>query len=161
MRIGESGQVFGCLKFRSMHINSAQHLEVLLASDPVLQKEWQETFKLKNDPRITRIGRFLRKLSLDELPQFVNVFWGEMSVVGARPIVSEELTTYYNKTAITYCAMKPGITGPWQVGKRSDTEDYNERVDLDRWYILNASIWLDIKIIIKTVLKMFITKGAY
>jgi len=161
MRIGESGQVFGCLKFRSMHINSDQHLEALLASDPVLQKEWQETFKLKNDTRITRIGLFLRKTSLDELPQFINVLWGEMSVVGARPIVSEELTTYYNKTAITYCAMKPGITGPWQVGKRNDTEDYNERVDLDRWYILNASIWLDIKIIIKTVLKMFITKGAY
>ena len=160
-RIGESGQVFDCLKFRTMRINSEQALKELLASDPALQDEWQKSFKLKNDQRITRIGGFLRKLSLDEMPQFVNVFWGEMSVVGARPIVSQELSDYYKETAITYCAMKPGITGPWQVGKRSDTEDYNERVDLDRWYVLNASILLDLKIIFKTVFKVLSGKGAY
>jgi exopolysaccharide biosynthesis polyprenyl glycosylphosphotransferase len=160
-RIGESGQLFGCLKFRSMHLNADQRLEELLTNNPDLQREWEKNFKLKNDPRITRIGRFLRKTSLDELPQFINVLMGEMSVVGARPIVSQELSDYYKETAITYCAMKPGITGPWQVGKRSDTEDYDERVDLDRWYILNASIWLDLTIIFKTIFKMFTGAGAY
>ena len=160
-RIGECGEPFGCLKFRSMHKNADQRLEKLLASDPARREEWRKTFKLKNDPRISRIGRFLRKTSLDELPQFINVILGEMSVVGARPVVSEELSDYYKETAITYCAMKPGLTGPWQVGARSDTQDYNERVDLDRWYILNASIWLDLKIIFKTVLKMFSGSGAY
>jgi len=160
-RIGESGQTFGCLKFRSMHINSDHRLKELLAKNPALQKEWQKSFKLKNDPRITRIGRFLRRTSLDELPQFINVFLGEMSVVGARPIVSQELSDYYKETAISYCAMKPGITGPWQVGKRSDTEDYKERVDLDRWYVLNASIWLDLNIIFKTIFKVFKGSGAY
>lgn len=160
-RIGESGQIFGCLKFRSMHINSDLRLKDLLDGNPNLRREWQKTFKLKNDPRITRIGKILRKTSLDELPQFINVFLGEMSVVGARPIVSQELSDYYKETAITYCAMKPGITGPWQVGKRSDTEDYNERVDLDRWYVLNASIWLDIKIIFKTIFKVLSGTGAY
>jgi exopolysaccharide biosynthesis polyprenyl glycosylphosphotransferase len=160
-RIGESGEVFGCLKFRSMHINSDQHLKELLASDPALQKEWQKTFKLKNDSRVTRIGRLLRKTSFDELPQFINVLIGDMSIVGARPIVGQELSDYYKETAITYCAMKPGITGPWQVGKRSDIEDYEERVDLDRWYVLNASIGLDLTIIFKTILKVLKGSGAY
>ena len=160
-RIREAGKIFHCLKFRTMHVNADQRLEELLEQNPALQKEWEKSFKLKNDPRITKIGKFLRKTSLDELPQFLNVFKGEMSVVGARPIVNEELTKHYNTTAITYCAMKPGITGLWQVGKRSDTEDYKERVELDRWYILNASIGLDLKIILKTVFRIFNTKGAY
>ena len=160
-RIREAGKVFHCLKFRTMHVNADQRLEELLEQNPALQQEWEKSFKLKKDPRITKIGKFLRKTSLDELPQFFNVLKGEMSVVGARPIVNEELTKHYNSTAITYCAMKPGITGLWQVGKRSDTEDYKERVELDRWYILNASIGLDLKIILKTVFRIFNTKGAY
>jgi lipopolysaccharide/colanic/teichoic acid biosynthesis glycosyltransferase len=111
---------------------------------------------------VTRIGRFLRKTSLDELPQFINVLKGEMSVVGARPVVQAELHNYYKKeNAGLYCSMKPGITGPWQVGKRSDTEDYNERVELDTWYVLNHSIWLDLKIILKTVARITTGRGAY
>jgi len=160
-RIGESGRPFGCLKFRTMDVDAEQRLLVLLARDPKLREEWERTYKLKNDPRVTPIGRFLRKVSLDELPQFINVLLGEMSVVGARPIVSHELSVYYKEVAMTYCAMKPGITGAWQVGKRSDTEDYKERVDLDRWYVLNSSIGLDLLIIAKTVLRMVNGKGAY
>jgi lipopolysaccharide/colanic/teichoic acid biosynthesis glycosyltransferase len=144
-----------------MHVNADQRLAKLLEDDPALKEEWRKNFKLKNDPRITKIGKFLRKTSLDEMPQFFDVLKGDMSVVGARPIVYEELKKYYNSTAITYCAMKPGVTGPWQVGNRSDTEDYNERVELDRWYILNNTLWLDLKIILKTILKVFNTKGAY
>jgi exopolysaccharide biosynthesis polyprenyl glycosylphosphotransferase len=160
-RIRETGKTFFCLKFRTMHVDADKRLQKLLAENPDFRLEWEKNFKLKNDPRITRIGKFLRKSSLDEFPQFINVLKGEMSVVGARPIVMEELTNYYKKTAITYCAMKPGITGLWQVGKRSDTEDYRERVELDRWYILNASLSLDLRIIFKTFCKMFIGKGAY
>ena len=144
-----------------MHVNAEQRLTKLLEEEPALREEWVKNYKLKNDPRITKTGKFLRKTSLDELPQFFNVLRGEMSVVGARPIVNEELTKYYNTTAITYCAMKPGVTGPWQIGKRSDIEDYNERVELDRWYILNTSIWLDLKIIVKTVFRIFNPNGAY
>jgi putative colanic acid biosysnthesis UDP-glucose lipid carrier transferase len=160
-RIGETGQPFGCLKFRTMHVNADRKLEEILARDPAARAEWEKTYKLKNDPRITRIGRFLRKTSLDELPQFINVVRGEMSVVGARPVVNEELYKYYKKEAIAYCSMKPGVTGPWQVGKRSDTENYLERVDLDHWYVLNSSIWLDLRIIFTTVYKVFNGRGAY
>jgi exopolysaccharide biosynthesis polyprenyl glycosylphosphotransferase len=160
-RIGENGKPFGCIKFRTMHVDADKRLKELLDKDPKLRAEWEKTYKLKNDPRVTRVGRFLRKTSLDELPQFINVLKGEMSVVGARPIVNEELWKYYKDIAITYCAMKPGLTGPWQAGKRSDIEDYAERVELDEWYVLNVSFWLDMKIIIKTVLKMFTGKGAY
>ncbi|WP_457570822.1 sugar transferase [Desulfovulcanus sp.] len=160
-RIGENGKPFGCIKFRTMHVDADKRLKELLDNNPDLRAEWEKTYKLKNDPRVTRVGRFLRKTSLDELPQFINVLKGEMSVVGARPIVDEELWKYYKDIAITYCAMKPGLTGPWQAGKRSDIEDYAERVELDEWYVLNVSFWLDMKIIIKTVLKMFTGKGAY
>lgn len=160
-RIMESGKKFDCLKFRTMHIDADEKLQDLLDENPTLRIEWESNHKLKNDPRITGIGKFLRKTSLDELPQFVNVLIGEMSVVGARPIVSEELHKYYNKTALTYCATKPGITGPWQCGKRSDIEDYNERVQLDNFYVLNCSFWLDVRIILKTLRGMLNGKGAY
>ncbi len=160
-RVMESGKRFGCLKFRTMHIDADERLKDLLEKDPALQEEWRKSFKLKNDPRITKVGRFLRKTSLDELPQFVNVLKGEMSVVGARPIVVEELRNYYGKTALTYCSMKPGITGPWQVGKRNDVTDYQERVEMDRRYVLTCSLMSDLKIIGKTVLRMIWPKGAY
>ena len=160
-RISESGRTFYCLKFRTMHVRAEERLREILRQYPARRQEWEATFKLKDDPRITRIGRFLRRTSLDELPQFLNVLRGEMSVVGARPIVDEELRRFYQEVAITYCAMKPGITGPWQVGKRSDTEDYRERVELDRRYIIQASPWLDIKIILQTVFRIFFAKGAY
>ncbi len=159
-RITATGREFGCLKFRSMVVNAEEQLEGILAENSDKQREWAGTYKLKNDPRVTRLGRFLRKTSLDELPQFFNVLRGDMSVVGARPIVGQELTDFYKDSAGRYCSMKPGITGPWQVEKRSDTTDYDERVDMDDWYILNYSLWTDIKIIAKTVKRVFDGKGA-
>lgn len=160
-RIGENGKKFDCYKFRSMHINADQRLKEILDNDPQLRKEWEQNFKLKNDPRITRVGKILRKTSLDELPQFINVLKGEMSVVGARPIVEDEFSTFYKDKAIAYCAMKPGVTGPWQVGARNDIEDYAQRVELDDWYVYNCSFGLDLKIIGLTAWKMLSGKGAY
>jgi putative colanic acid biosynthesis UDP-glucose lipid carrier transferase len=160
-RVMDSGKTFSCLKFRTMHVDADQRLHDLLEKDPALQEEWERTYKLKDDPRITRVGRFLRKTSLDELPQFINVLSGQMSVVGARPVVPEELEKYYKDTTLTYCSTKPGITGPWQAGKRSDIEDYKERVELDRRYILNCSLWLDIQIIFKTIWSILRGNGAY
>ncbi len=161
LRIMESGKKFYCLKFRTMHVNADQRLQELLERNPDLQTEWDNSYKLKNDPRITKAGRLLRKTSLDELPQFLNVLAGDMSVVGARPIVTDELEKYYSESALTYCAMKPGVTGLWQTGQRSDTIDYNNRVELDCWYVLHCSVWLDIKIILTTIWRIFRPKGAY
>lgn len=164
-RIMTSGREFKCLKFRTMAVDADQQLAQLLQEDSERAEEWKTNFKLKNDPRITRIGRFLRRTSLDELPQFVNVLRGEMSVVGARPIVGKELDDYYKgngeQSAGRYVSMKPGITGPWQVSKRNDIDDYKERVELDDWYVLNHTLWYDIKIIFKTIRCMFSGKGAY
>ena len=160
-RITATGKEFDCLKFRTMRVGADRELHHLLADNPDLKKEWDAHFKLKNDPRVTRIGRFLRRTSLDEFPQFLNVLKGDMSVVGARPIVGRELKDFYKESAGRYCSMKPGITGPWQVGRRSDVEDYTERVEMDDWYILNYSLWNDIKIIGKTIVSMFKGNGAY
>jgi exopolysaccharide biosynthesis polyprenyl glycosylphosphotransferase len=164
-RIMATGREFYCLKFRTMVKDADQRLEELLNSDPELRREWEQHYKLKEDPRVTRVGRLLRRTSLDELPQFFNVLKGEMSVVGARPIVGRELEAYYKgngeQSAGRYCSMKPGITGPWQVMKRSDTENYQERVELDDWYVLNFSLKTDLVIIAKTVVCMFTGKGAY
>jgi len=160
-RVMESGKKFNCLKFRTMQVNAHQRLKGLFEKNPALRDEWERAYKLKNDPRVTRVGKFLRRTSLDELPQFLNVLAGHMSVVGARPVVPEELDKYYKESALTYCATKPGITGLWQTGKRSDTVNYHERVALDRWYVLNCSSWLDIKIIFKTIRSMVKAKGAY
>lgn len=159
-RITSAGKEFGCLKFRSMVVNAEDMLEEMLDGDPSLRQEWETRFKLQNDPRITRLGKFLRKTSLDELPQFINVLKGEMSVVGARPIVGKELTDFYKESAGRYCSMKPGITGPWQVERRSDSASYDERVGMDDWYILNYSLWTDIKIIFKTIKRIFDGRGA-
>ncbi len=165
-RIMATGREFECLKFRTMEVDADKKLQELLKEDADLAEEWEKNYKLKKDPRITRIGRFLRRTSLDELPQFINVLRGEMSVVGARPIVGKELDEYYKKgdseqSAGRYVSMKPGITGPWQVSKRNDMDDYKERVELDDWYVLNHSLWYDIKIIVKTIICMFSGKGAY
>ena len=160
-RVTEGGKSYRCLKFRTMVVDADKRLKEILANDPVAAEEWEKTFKLKSDPRITWIGRFLRRTSLDELPQFINVLKGEMSVVGARPIVAKELQGYYKENGGLYCSLKPGITGPWQVSIRSDTENYQDRVDMDTWYVLNQNLWLDIKIIIRTVFSIFNRKGAY
>jgi exopolysaccharide biosynthesis polyprenyl glycosylphosphotransferase len=160
-RITCTGRDFFCLKFRTMHKDADKKLADILENDPEARQEWEKTFKLKKDPRVTPIGRFLRKTSLDELPQFINVLKGDMSVVGARPIVNQELCNYYKDKAGLYCSLKPGVTGLWQVNKRSDTEDYDERVSLDTWYVLNRSFVLDMQLIIKTVWCMVRGKGAY
>ncbi len=160
-RITAAGKEFSCYKFRTMCVGADKKLEQILAQNEELREEWEQKYKLRNDPRVTKIGKFLRRTSLDEIPQFFNVIRGDMSVVGARPIVGHELNNFYKESAGRYCSMKPGITGPWQVGKRSDVDDYNDRVQLDDWYILNYSLWTDIKIIIKTVKTMFKGNGSY
>jgi len=159
-RVTAAGKRFTCWKFRTMCVDADKKLQELLESDPQAREEWEKTFKLKNDPRVTWIGRFLRRTSLDELPQFINVLKGEMSVVGARPIVEKELYDYYGENGGLYCSLKPGITGLWQVSMRSDTVNYQDRVDLDTWYVLNRSAWLDFKIVLKTVWVVLSRKGA-
>ncbi|HCD2578741.1 TPA: exopolysaccharide biosynthesis polyprenyl glycosylphosphotransferase, partial [Klebsiella pneumoniae] len=158
-RVGKNGKPFKCLKFRSMVINSKEVLEEVLANDPEAKAEWDETFKLKNDPRITKIGQFLRRTSLDELPQLFNVVKGEMSLVGPRPIITAELERY-NEQVDYYLLSKPGMTGLWQVSGRSDV-DYNTRVYLDAWYVKNWSMWNDVAILFKTVGVVLKRDGAY
>ena len=158
-RIGHRGVPFTVYKFRSMHIDAEEKLQKLLLSCPLSKKEWEESFKLKNDPRITKIGNFLRKTSLDELPQLINVLKGEMSLVGPRPIVQNEIKRY-GEYYEYYTAVKPGITGLWQVSGRNDIE-YEERVQLDVWYTRNWSIELDIQILLQTISVVLMRKGSY
>lgn len=158
-RIGHRGKAFNCYKFRSMQINAGEALRELLDRDPVLKEEWERDFKLKNDPRITRVGKILRRTSLDELPQIFNVIRGEMSLVGPRPIVHEELERF-GDYARDYLLVLPGITGLWQVSGRSDI-DYEERVAMESWYVRNWSLWLDISLLFRTVGVVLARKGAY
>lgn len=158
-RIGLNGRRFKCLKFRSMIINSDAALRNLLERDPAAAAEWAQSQKLRNDPRVTRLGKILRETSLDELPQLWNVLKGDMSIVGPRPIVSAEVRRYGNSFK-AYAATKPGITGLWQVTGRSDCS-YEERVSLDVAYVENWSILRDIWIIAKTVVVVFGRKGSY
>lgn len=158
-RIGQGGRGFGCLKFRSMVIDSQARLDALLASDPAAQAEWNATRKLRRDPRVTAIGRFLRKTSLDELPQLINVLRGEMSLVGPRPVIAAELAEYYGPAAAHYMSVRPGITGLWQVSGRSDTS-YAQRVALDVAYASRPSIWTDIKILARTPMVVLARRGA-
>jgi len=160
-RVGKNGRKFKVLKFRSMYMDADKKLKEILENDPQAKEEWEKTFKLKNDPRVTPIGRFLRKTSLDELPQFINVLKGDMSVVGPRPVTEEELIKYYKEKAELYKSVKPGVTGYWQVEGRSDIEDYSERVKMDEWYIKNQSFLLDLRIIFKTIKIMLTGRGAY
>ncbi|HDU4380941.1 TPA: undecaprenyl-phosphate galactose phosphotransferase WbaP [Klebsiella pneumoniae subsp. pneumoniae] len=157
--IGKDGKPFKCLKFRSMVTNSKDVLNELLQNDPEAKREWDTTFKLKNDPRITKIGAVLRRTSLDELPQLFNVLKGEMSLVGPRPIITAELERY-NEEVDYYLLSKPGMTGLWQVSGRSDV-DYETRVYLDAWYVKNWSMWNDIAILFKTVGVVLKKDGAY
>ncbi|HCK0916685.1 undecaprenyl-phosphate galactose phosphotransferase WbaP [Klebsiella michiganensis] len=158
-RIGKGGKPFKCLKFRSMVINSKEVLDDLLEKDMDAKREWDSTFKLKNDPRVTKIGSFLRRTSLDELPQLFNVLKGEMSLVGPRPIITAELARY-NEEVDYYLLSKPGMTGLWQVSGRSDV-DYETRVYLDAWYVKNWSMWNDIAILFKTIGVVLKKDGAY
>ena len=159
MRIGKNGKPFPCYKFRSMCVDAKIKLEELLETDPEAKAEWERDFKLRNDPRVTKSGAFLRKTSLDELPQIFNVLKGEMSLVGPRPIIQEELERYGEYVG-DYLMVKPGITGMWQVSGRSDI-DYEERVLLDSWYVRNWSVWTDIVMLFKTFKVVLLRKGAY
>jgi exopolysaccharide production protein ExoY len=158
-RVGRGGQMFSCLKFRTMVPNADQVLRELLERDPELQAEWVRDHKLRNDPRVTRLGRFLRRTSLDELPQLLNVLRGEMSLVGPRPVVREELLRYGRNVGI-YLAAKPGITGLWQVTGRNNT-DYRRRVVLDTYYVRNQNLILDLYILVKTTGVVLGGDGAY
>jgi len=158
-RIGLGGRKFKCLKFRSMVLNSKEILENLLATDPKARAEWEQDFKLKDDPRITKLGAFIRKTSLDELPQLWNVLRGDMSLVGPRPVVDEELARY-TENVDYYLMAKPGMTGLWQVSGRNDV-DYDTRVYFDAWYVKNWSMWIDIAILFKTINVVFKRSGAY
>jgi undecaprenyl-phosphate galactose phosphotransferase len=157
-RIGRNGRQFNCYKFRSMVANAQEALPDLLKKDPELQREWEYHYKLKNDPRITRSGRFLRRTSLDELPQLLNVLKGEMSLVGPRPITEKEIPCFGSHID-NYYLVRPGITGLWQVSGRSEM-DYQRRVNLESWYVRNWSLWMDITLLIRTVNSVLIKKGA-
>jgi lipopolysaccharide/colanic/teichoic acid biosynthesis glycosyltransferase len=156
-RIGRKGRVFGCLKFRSMRVGAADMLAEILATDPVAAAEWEADHKLTDDPRVTRIGAFLRRSSLDELPQLICVLRGEMSLVGPRPITEEELARYGLARSV-YLLMRPGLTGPWQIEGRNDIS-YDERVALDVAYARNVSFLRDIEILLRTALAMLRLTG--
>ena len=157
-RIGQGGRRFGCLKFRSMPVDADRRLAELLASDPEARAEWEASQKLENDPRVTCLGAFLRKSSLDELPQFWNVLRGDMALVGPRPIVESE-AHHYGECFADYLSVKPGITGHWQVSGRSATT-YRERVALDMDYIRHRPFRRDIAILLKTVKVVVAGSGA-
>lgn len=157
-RIGAGGKTFPCMKFRTMHIKADVMLKDILARDPAAAAEWAATQKLRDDPRITGIGQVLRKTSLDELPQLLNVLRGEMSLVGPRPIVTAEVAFYGTQIADYYEA-RPGITGLWQVSGRSDTS-YPRRVQLDVWYVRNWTLWHDLAILLKTIPAVLQRRGA-
>jgi Undecaprenyl-phosphate galactose phosphotransferase WbaP len=158
-RIGQGGRRFKAWKFRSMVADAEARLERHLAADPAARTEWERDRKLKNDPRITALGSFLRRSSLDELPQLWNVLRGEMSLIGPRPIVQAEVE-FYTKRFHLYGRLKPGLTGLWQVSGRSDTT-YAERVDYDSYYVRNWSVWLDLVILARTVWVVLFGRGAY
>ena len=158
-RVGQNGRPFECLKFRTMVPNAEQVLRELLERDPEIKAEWVRDHKLRCDPRVTRLGRFLRRTSLDELPQLWNVMRGEMSLVGPRPVVREELLRY-GRNVRAYLSAKPGITGLWQVKGRNDT-DYRRRVVLDTYYVRNQNVLLDFYILLQTTRVVLRGNGAY
>ena len=157
-RLGRGGEPFRVWKFRSMYADADERLQRLIAENPAMADEWANRFKLSDDPRVTPLGRFLRRTSLDELPQLFNVLCGEMALIGPRPIVEGEVE-YYGTSYETFSSVRPGITGLWQVSGRSDT-DYDRRVALDTYYVLNWSPWMDIWILLRTVLAVLLMRGA-
>lgn len=159
-RVGRYSRDFQCFKFRSMIVDADTVLAEHLASDPEARAEYEESFKLVDDPRITSFGAFLRRSSLDELPQLWNVLRGEMSLVGPRPVTRPELNQHYGDLAATYTRVLPGITGLWQISGRSDTT-YAQRISYDVWYIKNWTLWYDVVILLRTVKAVFNRTGAY
>lgn len=159
MRIGRDGRLLRVYKFRTMVSDAEARLKEWLAGDPDLKEEWERDHKLRHDPRITRMGHFLRKTSLDELPQLLNVVMGDMSLVGPRPIVAAEVKKY-GAVFDEYCRVRPGLTGLWQISGRNNTT-YAERVAFDHYYINNWSIWMDIWILARTIPVVLTGYGAY
>ncbi|WP_309743566.1 MULTISPECIES: sugar transferase [unclassified Chamaesiphon] len=160
-RVGQNYQRFGCIKFRTMIPNADRLLQEMMAESAELRQEFSENFKLKSDPRITKIGKFLRSTNLDEFPQFVNVLKGEMSIVGPRPLVPEEIERYGTQID-RVLTIRPGITGLWQVSGRNDIP-YAQRIRIDVSYVKRRNFWLDLQIVLKTVLMTIMPKnnGAY
>lgn len=158
-RVGRNGRSFTCYKFRTMVKNPSDVLEAHLAANPAACREWEVAQKLKDDPRVTALGRVMRKLSVDELPQFLNVLRGDMSLVGPRPIVSAE-ARFYGHHIADYCSVRPGITGLWQVNGRSNTS-YDRRVALDVEYARGWSISKDVIILVKTIPAVLLSDGSY
>jgi exopolysaccharide production protein ExoY len=160
-RLGRGGRKFGCLKFRSMRSNADLALAELLQRDPAAKLEWQTTHKLRHDPRVTRVGRFLRRTSLDELPQLLNILAGQMSFVGPRPVTEEELNKFYGSAAkAAYNSVRPGLTGPWQVGGRSES-GFANRIALDTLYAQHPSLRTDLLILVQTIYAVFARRGAW
>ena len=159
-RVGRNREPFDCLKFRTMAVDADERLDRWRDENPALYEEFLKSFKLRDDPRVTEPGKWLRRTSLDELPQLINVLRGEMSLVGPRPVVELELQNYYGPAAQLYCRVRPGMTGLWQVSGRSDTS-YEERVTYDEWYILNWTFWYDLVILLQTAWIVASGKGAF
>ena len=157
-RLGRRGRPIRVWKFRTMYADAEERLKAILESDPARRAEWEANFKLADDPRVTPLGRFLRRTSIDEFPQLFNVFAGDMTLVGPRPIVEGEIPRYGDSYE-TFSSVKPGVTGLWQASGRSDT-DYVRRVALDVHYILNWSPWLDLWILKKTFAAVVFMRGA-
>jgi lipopolysaccharide/colanic/teichoic acid biosynthesis glycosyltransferase len=158
-RVGRGGVGFKCLKFRSMLVDADQRLQLLLSRDPAALAEWERDHKLRDDPRITALGSFLRRSSVDEIPQLINVIRGEMSLVGPRPIVAAEVPRYGHYIR-DYCSVTPGITGLWQVSGRNDVS-YRRRVALDVTYARSKSFVLDLKILLATIPAVLLRRGSY
>jgi Undecaprenyl-phosphate galactose phosphotransferase WbaP len=158
-RYGRNGKTFRCYKIRSMSQDANDRLKLLLSTHPELKREWLATQKLKNDPRITPLGHFLRKTSIDELPQLWNVLCGDMSIVGPRPIVKEEIQKYGDNYRF-YTSVRPGLTGLWQIEGRAETT-YQERVEMDVEYAQTRSFFMDVLIMLKTIPAVLFSRGAY
>jgi undecaprenyl-phosphate galactose phosphotransferase len=159
-RIGRGGKAFKCYKFRTMYRDADQRLKSILETNSDMRQEWEASRKLKNDPRVIPLGRFLRKTSLDELPQFWNILKGDMSIVGPRPVVKAEVINYYGPKASKILSVRPGLTCLWQVSGRSDTS-YSRRIMLDEKYVDSQSFVLDMKLILNTIPCIVKSKGAY
>lgn len=158
-RVGKHGKIFKIYKFRTMHIDAEKKLEEIIKNNYEINQEWKKFRKIKNDPRITKIGKFLRKTSFDELPQFLNVLKGEMSIVGPRPYLPTEIEEIKDHADIILSVL-PGITGLWQVNGRNN-KTFRERIKLDCFYVKKWSIWLDLLIMLKTLKVMLKGEGAY
>lgn len=167
-RLGRGGTVIHCWKFRSMYSDADERLRQLLASDPALNDEWNRFQKLKNDPRITRFGTFLRKTSIDEWPQFWNVLKGDLSIVGPRPPVlmgppesfAREIQKWYGSRANKILGVRPGLTGVWQISGRSEIS-FEERIQIEEHYVETRTFWSDLMLILKTIPAVIFSKGAY